>query len=87
MIFSKERYINAIEHRDTIAILRALATIAITIIIAFIINTIIHISLIILILLALIIGMCIAYNNYINEQTKIEEMKMKLDIYEKIVNK
>lgn len=86
MLFNKEKYINAINSKDTAILIKSLLIVIIFIILGFIVNSFLKADTLIVILISLIIGIAIACISYSSSQVKIEEMKMKLDIYEKIMS-
>lgn len=85
MIFDKRLYYNKIKTLEGIIEIKAVALFVITITIGIILNYFIFKTDVIKIIsIAALTGIVIAYLYYTQKQYKVEEMKMKLDIYNMI---
>lgn len=83
MLFDKEKYKLSISTLESIALIKFFIIIAIFCIILIALNALIFkFEIIIPIIVALILGLLTSYTTYSIDNIKIEEMKMKLDIYE-----
>ncbi len=81
-IFDEKLYFKRIQFLGFLNYVKALSIIVIFIFVAALINNFfIKKDLIIAILISLVIGIIIAFISYYNKQQKIEEMKMKFDMY------
>ena len=86
MLFNKEEYYRTIETLENMLLIKIAAIIIIFIIASVFINDIIIKTEILKVtLIAALLGIIISIPVYIKENIRIEEMKMKLDIYEKIM--
>ena len=80
--FNEKLYFKRIQFLGFLNYVKALSIIVIFIFVAALINNFfIKKDLIIAILISLVIGIIIAFISYYNKQQKIEEMKMKFDMY------
>lgn len=87
MLFDKKKYYNYITTKENIIDINIILSIVICLIIAIIINHIFFKGDIIkAVIIGVIIGLILGYIKYRKESIKVEEMKMKLDIYNKIIN-
>ena len=87
-MFNKERYINFIETKQGIAEITIIAILILFITTGIILNLIfIKKNMLLTVIPLAIIGFIIGYSNYKKTIIKLEEMKMKLDIYEKVMDK
>ena len=85
MLFDKERYKVSISTLESIALIKFFIIIAIFCIIIIALNSLIFkLDIIIPIIIALVLGILTSYTVYSIDNIKIEEMKMKIDIYEMI---
>lgn len=86
-MFNKERYTNYIETKQGIAEITIVAILILSITLGIILNLIfIKKNMLLTIIPLAITGFIIGYSNYKRTIIKLEEMKMKLDLYEKIIN-
>lgn len=87
MLFDKKKYYNYITTKENIIDINIVISAVICLAISIIINHIIIKGDIIKVaIIGAIIGLILGYIKYRKEKIKVEEMKMKLDIYEKIIN-
>lgn len=86
-MFNENKYKNYIENKENIAEIKIALAIVLCVALGIIINrTLIKKDTIIIGVISAIIGLILGYINYRKTIIKTEEMKMKLDLYQKIMN-
>lgn len=86
MLFNKKIYYEKVKTIENIAVLRYIFTIVLIIIIAVVINkNFFQKDVIIPIIIGIVIGLFLGYGEYNKSIIKAEEMKMKIDIYDKVM--
>ena len=86
-MFNENKYKNYIENKENIAEIKIALAIVLCVALGIIINrTLLKKDTIIIGVISAIIGLILGYINYRKTIIKTEEMKMKLDLYQKIMN-
>lgn len=86
-MFNENKYKNYIENKENIAEIKIALAIVLCVALGIIINrTLLKKDTIIIGVISAIIGLILGYINYRKTRIKTEEMKMKLDLYQKIMN-
>lgn len=86
MLFDRKYYYKYICSFETISFVNYLLIIIFSTFLGFLISHIFNINILLFSLLFMLLGVFLGYIFYENNRIKVEEMKMKLDIYDKIIN-
>lgn len=86
MLFNKEYYYNYIKSYESFIFIKFILIIIGFTILGFFVSDFLNFEQLKFSIISMLIGIFIGYNFYNDDKFKIEEMKMKLDLYNKIMN-